>query len=147
LACKNWSALILSNHWCVFILKVAWSGWDTGGLHATFGLKIAPVVAENKSRPIWGWSIQPKRTVSGRISCTDHLPSLLASLVFLDSAACNDRCARVPLCMIIPPQTCCFCLTQSPSSWTCSVFYKLGIGWLKSTYIDIGQSMEVWRWK
>jgi hypothetical protein len=87
LACKNWSALILSNHWCVFILKVAWSGWDTGGLHATFGLKIAPVVAENKSRPIWGWSIQPKRTVSGRVSCTDHLSSRLASL--LDSAACT----------------------------------------------------------
>jgi hypothetical protein len=28
-----------------------------------FQTEIAPVVAENKSRPIWGWSIQPKRTV------------------------------------------------------------------------------------
>jgi hypothetical protein len=26
-------------------------------------MKIAPVVAENKRRPIWGWSIQAKRTV------------------------------------------------------------------------------------
>ena len=48
----------------IFILKVALSGSDTGGLNASFRLKIAPVVAENKSRPIWGgWSIQPKRTV------------------------------------------------------------------------------------
>jgi hypothetical protein len=27
-------------------------------------MKIAPVVAENKRRSIWGWSIQAKRTVS-----------------------------------------------------------------------------------
>jgi hypothetical protein len=26
-------------------------------------MKIAPVVSENKHRPIWGWSIQAKRTV------------------------------------------------------------------------------------
>jgi hypothetical protein len=32
-------------------------GDASGGLHATFGMKIAPVVAENKHRPIWGWSI------------------------------------------------------------------------------------------
>jgi hypothetical protein len=41
----------------IFTLTVAWSGSDTGGIHSTFGLKIAPVVAENKS-------IQPKHTVS-----------------------------------------------------------------------------------
>jgi hypothetical protein len=44
-------------------LKLALSGSDTEGLNATFGMKIAPVVAENKRRSIWGWSIQAKRTV------------------------------------------------------------------------------------
>jgi hypothetical protein len=39
-------------------------GASSRGLHATFRMKIAPVVAENKHRPIWGWSIQAKRTVS-----------------------------------------------------------------------------------
>jgi hypothetical protein len=47
----------------IFILKVACSPSDIRGLHATFGKKIAPVVAENKRRSIWGWSIQAKRTV------------------------------------------------------------------------------------
>jgi hypothetical protein len=37
-------------------------------LHATFGMKIAPVVAENKRRSIWGWSIQAKRTVIGSVA-------------------------------------------------------------------------------
>jgi hypothetical protein len=32
----------------IFILKVAWSGSDTGGLHATFRIKISRVVPENK---------------------------------------------------------------------------------------------------
>jgi hypothetical protein len=47
----------------IFIPKVAWSGSDTGGLHATFGMKITRVVTENKSRSIWGFAIRPKRTV------------------------------------------------------------------------------------
>jgi hypothetical protein len=47
----------------IFIPKLALSRSDTGELNVSFRLKIAPVVAENKSRPIWGWSIQPKRTV------------------------------------------------------------------------------------
>jgi hypothetical protein len=48
----------------IFILKLACSPSDNRGLHASFRMKIALVVAENKSRSIWGWSIQPKRTVS-----------------------------------------------------------------------------------
>ena len=38
----------------IFILELALSGSDTGGLNATRAKKIAPVVAENKSRSIWG---------------------------------------------------------------------------------------------
>ena len=34
---------------------VAWSGSDTEGLHATTGVKIGPVVAENKLPSISGW--------------------------------------------------------------------------------------------
>ena len=47
----------------ISVLKVALSGSDTQGLNATIAMKIALVVAENKRRPIWGWSIPPKRTV------------------------------------------------------------------------------------
>jgi hypothetical protein len=39
----------------IFILKVAWSPPVSEPLHATFGMKIAPVVAENKSRSILTW--------------------------------------------------------------------------------------------
>jgi hypothetical protein len=44
-------------------------------------MKIAPVVAENKRRPIWGWSIQAKRTVNefGKIKKSIHEP-LVSSL-------------------------------------------------------------------
>jgi len=51
----------------IFFLKVALSGSDTGGLNATLAKKIAPVVAENKRRSIWGFAIRPKRTVSKHI--------------------------------------------------------------------------------
>jgi hypothetical protein len=39
----------------IFILKVVWSGSDTGGLKPTFRMEIPPVavVPENKSRSIW----------------------------------------------------------------------------------------------
>ena len=37
----------------IFILKVAWSPPVSKPLHATFGMKIAPVVAENKRRSIF----------------------------------------------------------------------------------------------
>ena len=40
----------------IFILKVALSDSDTGGLNATFRMKIAPMVAENKRRSIFAWS-------------------------------------------------------------------------------------------
>ena len=61
----------------IFIPKVAWSGSDTGGLHATFRMKISRVVTENKSRSIWGFAIRPKRTVElqdlGTMSAHDFL--------------------------------------------------------------------------
>ena len=40
----------------IFILKVALSGSDTGGLNATRAKKIAPVVAENKRAAQFGGS-------------------------------------------------------------------------------------------
>jgi hypothetical protein len=52
----------------IFILKVAWSGSDTGGLHTTFRMKISRVVTENKGRSIWGFAIRPKRTVSAHLT-------------------------------------------------------------------------------
>jgi hypothetical protein len=47
----------------IFILKVALSGLDIGGLNATLAKKIVPVVDEIKRRSIWGFAIRPKRTV------------------------------------------------------------------------------------
>ena len=47
----------------IFILKVALSGSDTGGLNATAGMTISPAATENKGCSIWGFAIRPKRTV------------------------------------------------------------------------------------
>jgi hypothetical protein len=63
LACKNWVVLILSNHWCDFHSETCNEWFRHWRTQREFQNKNRPVVAENKSRPIWGWSIQPKRTV------------------------------------------------------------------------------------